>query len=682
MKGIADFALVQKVGTADEDSLSIGKTLSIARSSLASVPKFGSRTPESFLVSYGMSSRKGMMADVRDDATIYRFERMPLSYGDAAVDSTLLMIFDIIDGARYGDDDFFRKHYSTSSSAIIVSGDVDKDVVLSKMKMLSLMVRKRESDVKRPEYQWVSIDNASCSVRRDTTRGYSTVSVSYSSPRTPEQYMGTVLPTVNERLGDILGTVLKKRLYEEFRRQDIPVSRVTYRYVKSAERSGDEMYELSVYTGDGYVKQAVEVIGSVCSYIDHMGIGTDEYVDAKNEYLIDVYDEAKRPRLSNRYILDKCVSAFLYGSDLSVPMDRFNFFMSASVPDSTQTRLFNRFASELLDSTKNLSIDCVTPSAGISGESLVSAYSSAWKKESLSDEVRLYPAKCSDDMSVTDWNMKLKVDLERKEPVSGGVIWTFSNDMKVVYKRLKTDGLFYYAMLVRGGYSAMPDIRRGEGAFLSTVLETFDIAGLDSDDFHYMMNSAGITMSSSVTPSDIRLFGKAPRRSLPLMIRSLQAVANDRKVNMSSYDYMRKYMEVSLAVRKGSVADRMAAIDSLMCPSYIYSSEMSIENLSEDLPERAEAFFESQFSKVNDGVLVIVGDMEETAMKKFLQKELSAFRTRPASLGAPRPSYQPISGWCIYKGWGFPKRGCGHVHPYDIHGGKLYGGEGSGVGDT
>lgn len=648
MKGMADFALVQKVGTSDEDSLSAGKVLSIARSSIASVPKFGSRAPETFLVSYGMSSRKGMLVDVRDDATIYRFEKMPLAYGNSAVDSTLLMIFDIIEGTSFQNDDFFRKHYPTSSYAIIVSGDVNKDAVLSKMKMLSLMVPERKSDIARREYRWIPSDNASCTVKRDTTKGYSKVSVSYSSPRTPDKYMNTVLPAVNGRLGDILGTVLKKRLYEEFRQRDIPVSKVDYRYQKSSERSGDERYELSVYTAPDCVEQVVGVIGNVCSQVDRYGIGPGEYAGAKDEYLVDVYDEAKRPRLSNRKILDKCISSFLYGSDLSVPMDRFNFFMSAKMPDSTQTRFFNRFASELLDSTKNLSINCMTPYEGVSGERLVSVFESAWKNRTLSGNMHLYPAKCSDDMSSNVENVKLKVSSERKEPVSGGLLWTFSNGMKVVYKRLPTDGIFYYTMLLKEGYSAMPDIRRGEGAFLSSILETFDIAGLESDDFHYMMNEAGVTMSSSVTASGIKLYGKVPRPGLPVMMRSLKAVANDRTVNMDKYNYMRKCMEVSLAVRKGSVSDRMAAIDSLMCPSYIYSQEMSIENMSDDLPYRAEKFFESRFSQMNDGVLVIVGDMEETAMKKFLLKELGAFRTRPVSLYNPRPSYQPISGWSTY----------------------------------
>lgn len=648
MKGIVDFALVQKVGTAYEDSLSVGKVRSIARASLDSLPKFGSRAPEKFLVSYGMSSRKGMLVDVRDDATVYRFEKMPVSYGESAIDSTLLMIFDIIEGTPYRDDVFFRKNYPTGASAIIVSGDINKDVVISKMKMLSLMVGKRDPEVKRPEYQWIPSADAACSVKCDTARGYATVSVAYSSPRTPENYMNTMLPAMNERLGAILGSILKKRLYEEFKLAGIPVGSVDYRHVKSSETSGDERYELLVYTEDRYVEQVVGAIAGIYSYIDNKGVGTGEYAGARDEYFTDVYDEAKRPLLRNRYILDKCISAFLYGSDLSVPMDKFNFFISAQVPDSTQTRFFNRFVSELADRDKNLSIGCVTSSDEISCERLVSAFGAEWDKECASSTPRPLPGKNENAVLPEVTIEKFKVVKEKKEPVSGGLMWTFSNDMKVVYKRLPTDGMFYYTMLVKGGYSEMADLKRGEGAFLSDVLETFDVAGMDSESFHYMMKSAGITMSSSVTASDMRISGKAPRPSLSLMLQSLQAVANDRTVNREYYDYMRKCTAVSLAVRKGSVSERMAAIDSLMCPSYIYSSEKSIENLSDDLPERASVFFEEQFSKMNDGVLVIVGDMEETAMKRLLLKELAAFRTRPLSLGCPRPSYQPISGWSTY----------------------------------
>ena len=51
---------------------------------------------------------------------------------------------------------------------------------------------------------------------------------------------------------------------------------------------------------------------------------------------------------------------------------------------------------------------------------------------------------------------------------------------------------------------------------------------------------------------------------------------------------------------------------------------------------------------MNDGVLVIVGDMEETAMKRFLQRNLQGFKTEPMSSARIRLPYQPISGWTTH----------------------------------
>lgn len=645
-KGLADFALVQKVGYGQEDSLSRGKSVSIAKSSLSWLPKFNGRDPEKFLVTYGMSSRKGMLVDVREDATVYRFERLPLSHGDAAVDSTFLMIFDIIANESYRDDGFFKKWYGTSSQAIVVSGDVDKNAMVSKLKLLSLMVPERRSDGEKVPYKWEPKEEVSYSVTRNTSAKVSSITVTYISPRTPEEFMNTVLPSVSERLGDILGTVLRKRLYDEFRYNDIPVAEIGYRYVKSADMGGDERYEIKVTTEDVYVERAVAIIAEVCSYIDNNGIGVPEFNEAKNQYLIDVYAEAKQPLLSNRYNVDKCISSFLYGAEMAVPMERYNFFVSAKIPDSTQVRLFNNFTSELLDCTGNLSVQCVTSSGQVTEDRLMEAFETAWHKEAKSPYLRLYPEKGNAGVQVQA--EKLKLTSDRKEPVSGGRRWTFSNGMKVVYMRMPTDGIFYYTMLVRGGYSEMKDIRRGEGAFLASVLGTYDIAGLRSDDFNCMNAAAGISMSYSVNASDIRIYGKAPRPELPLMMESLKSLANRRTVNLENYEYMRRCMDVGLAAGSGSFSDRMAAVDSLLCPSYLYSSYMSAGNMSDDLPERAEVFFESQFSKMNEGVLVIVGDMEETAMRRFLQASLSGFRTRPSTLGNVKPSYQPVSGESTY----------------------------------
>lgn len=648
MKGVADFALVQKTAFGKADSMYAGYPLRIARESLDSLPKFGTRKPECFLADYGMDERRGRLVSADGNSTVYRFEGFSLSRGDVALDSTFLMMFDIVGGTRFSGDSTFAGMYPTAASAIVVSGDVDANAILSKLKLLSLMVPERKGDPVTVPYEWKPSDSADFSVVADTSLRYARADISYSSPRTPANYMGTVLPTVSERLGDMFGIILRKRLAAEFKSAGVPVGNMYFRYVRSSDTPGNERYVISFTTSPDMLGAAVGTAASVLSYLDSKGIGEEEYSVVRDEYLIDIYDESRRPAVPNRKYVDRCISSFLYGADMATPSEKFNFFMSSSLQDSTLTRLFNNFVSKLLDRDRNLSVRCATPSAGLSSGDISGIYRSAWDREAASSAVRLYPVRSADELPDNLQDNRIRLVSDRREHLTGGRLWTFSNGMKVIYKRQDTQGIIYYTLALKGGYSMMDGLRKGEGAFLSDVLETYDIAGMRSEDFHYLMSAEGITMSSRVGISDIRISGKAPRDAVPVMVKALKAVANNRSVNRDAYNYLKSSIEVELKAMSDRRRDRIAAIDSLMCPSYIYSSARTLADLGDDLPERANAFFESQFSHANEGVLVIVGDMEETAMRKLLQPLLSGFRTSRTPSSGIRLPYQPISGWSTY----------------------------------
>jgi hypothetical protein len=76
-----------------------------------------------------------------------------------------------------------------------------------------------------------------------------------------------------------------------------------------------------------------------------------------------------------------------------------------------------------------------------------------------------------------------------------------------------------------------------------------------------------------------------------------------------------------------------------MFPDYPYSSWRDVKALRDNLPDRAQLYFNDQFMRVNDGVLTIIGDMNEDYLKKMLVKWLGAFRTTGTGF-APRPKIQ------------------------------------------
>ena len=642
-KGMAEFAFVRRMAV--PDSLR-GRAVYDARYSVTDIPRFSPATVRDYAARYGASSamcRRSVPVHVRvtDDSAVYRFGTFPVSGGNVT-DSTLLLVFSIAEGQ---DTDV------PAQDAIIVAGDVDRDAVLSRMRLLSLVVPSRPEEV--PEdtsYVWKDRDTIICNVKTDTAAAVARISIGYLSPRTPREYMGTAVPVVSQHLTGILDRILCRRVETEMKRRGIPIADLRCRYAGSASGGGDEKYVISLSTDNSMTGQALEVLAEVLADADVNGVREKEYAGARNEYLVRQYRMALDPVTCNGRYVDECISSFLYGSAVVSKMDRFRFLVRGELPDSTGARLFNNFASELLDSTRNLTVSVtVADSARMTPDETAAIFRRAWERAAMNDTLTSYTVNLSDSLGLAEIPAeKLKVGRTVKEPVSGGTMWTFSNGMKVVYKRMQTGGIFYYDMMIRGGYSVVDDLRRGEGAFFSDILGTYDIAGLRSGDFHDLMLSEGITMSGEVTLSHLSLSGMAPRPSLTLLFKCLKSVANERSVNRETFAYYAACERLRLRARAGTMPARKAAIDSLMCPSYHYSSDKSPENLHPDACDRAAGLFDSHFSRADDGILMIVGDMEETAMKRFLQKNLSGFRTEPLAVARIRLPYQPISGWTTH----------------------------------
>ena len=645
-KGYADFALVQKVGRHDSDSSSLLSAVSVAKGNLAELPRFCTVKPQVFLSRKGFDAGKNGYVTVTDDATIYRFSDLKTSKGESVIDSTILAVFGIIEGKAYLGDSFFESYYGTDSQAIIIAGDIDVNSLNAKLRMLSYMVPARKSlVVKQDDYAWTPSDSMRVVVNTDSS-AVSSITVSYRSPRIPRQYMPTVLPYISEQLGSFLGIILEKRIHSAMKAEGIPYSDFNCRFRRSVAGPGDEVYSISLNVWNKDLYGALSAMASVLADLDETGATEEECHDAYAEHLVRIKNLVNACVTDNDVYINKCIASYLYDASLASAKDRFAFISGREIPDSTNMKLFNNFASRLMDSQRNLILTCDTGLEGADEESIGNAFLSAWKTGAA-----VYGAACSADQADTLKllvpEVKLKVKKSRGENTGGIVDWHFSNGMRVIYRKMATDGLMYYALVLRGGYSAMQDIGRGEGAFLSDMLGTSSIAGMSSESFGCLLRSNGIFMNADVSVSHISISGSAPSSRLPLVIKSLQAIANDRG-KYEDFDYFRSCSEVKIGAGSDGLAGRMTAIDSILCPDYNYSSCKTMQGLSNDLPSKSEDFFRQQFSKTNDGALVLVGDIPEENMKKMLLKMVGGFRTQNRAVANRSILYQPVSSEITY----------------------------------
>lgn len=609
-KGFADYALVRTVSLSNSDE----------RKALCNLPHFTDRKPWEFLADHGVGySTEGFYTE-EGPAGVFRFSNVPV-YNQSVADSTLLMLVDMAALSR-------------SSQAVIVSGDIVPSKLKERLNLLSMTVPQLESSSGSGYYKWSPREKKRCVLVTNPSSDVAVVSAIISSARTSRDLLNSPQPIVTSMYAELLGNVVSERVRREFRSRGIPLADVEFNYSGSGDDAEDERYRFMFYTSAKKVNEATDCFARILSDLDRRGAVLDEFVDARARLSGDIKGGKVIPEQDNASYVNRCVSAFLYGTNLASNDMIASMMTGNSIEAEKELPLFNSFVSALLDADKNLTLRFNVPDCGLDAESLGTTFAEAWMEGS--DRDYSYKKTFSDTLSLYDSKSKVKLRSEIREPISGGSLWTFSNGIKVLYKKTSQRGEFNYALMLRGGVASVPDIRNGESAFVGDMLSLDRVAGLNPYDFKAMLAANGITMSGSAGISDMRICGTAPKQKLRLLLRCLLSVSEKREPDKDAFRYYKQCESVRIDMQSLSARDVNSLMDSIMRPEYFFTERKYIERLAEDLPQRCEKYFDAQFDKVNDGLIVLMGDLDEEALKKELCRALGGFRVMKRF--AQRPS--------------------------------------------
>lgn len=621
-KLFVDIALVQKVGLRNELPSESGMAVNCARGWLDSLPMFSGRSPYSFLASSGVSFGKDGYVSVSDRSTVFRFSKVPVIGDQEIVDSTLLMVMDIARQGKVSENPFVRRNYTTANQAVVVSGDIDSAEILKKLKTLSLMVphsdslsQLADSSVTVPLHDTITITTGH--------NGLCSVVAHFSSERVPEQHIGTVLPFMSARLWNEASEILKYRISEELELSSIPVASVNFSYKGSGDHSGDEQYSMEILVRNSDSAYVSSVVKAVFADIAQNGIPAEEYAFARTKINRCLKLTGHFGGRGNSVYADRCISSFLYGLPIVSDKDYSEFFLTSAMSDDTGAKLLAEYIKGLSERV----------ASGASADFL--------KAES-------YVISDRDTLSLPSPSLKVSVRRVRADKITGGASWLFQNGMTVIYKKMPTDGRIYYSYDLRGGYSTVSDLQKGEGAYFSDVLMTGKFCGIPGRTLQSLLMKNGVSLDAEVNMTDLRLSGVTTSDKFDLALKSLLAVSNGRTDDHRATEYKMECEKLRLRSLKGSYTERLAIIDSILCPGYAYSKEKCPDGIVPDIADHAAEFFEKQFSKANDGAIVIVGDIDETDLRKKLQNYIGGFRTRDYAPGRPAVLYQPIAGAATY----------------------------------
>ena len=638
-KGVADFALVQRTGSRTSSDI---QAIALAKNVLADVPQIGRGiSPQKFFSSNGSNPGVDGYVKVDDECTLYRFAGMNLTQNASSLDSALVVLIGMADKLAKSDG---QKWYSASDNAIIISGDIDSKSVVSKLHMLSFLTPAADSQP-RKSYVWEGADTPSYLVQKTSKSDFSEVKVMWRAPRVPAQYVGTLQPYIQKMYIAMLGSIATERIKAAFKQADLPYAGVTYRHSSSSDKAGDEKFMVKVVIEPETLETAIDIVSQTLSALETNGASSEELEIARRRYLRRFGMRVTKPVKENSDYVDLCVNAYLLGIPVVNKPDVFKAYTANAVEPEKQQALFKNIADALMDPRANLTLTCTTPE-DITSARVETIFQSAWE----SGKSLLPPPgiQVSDTLSAVVVSPKVTIKQAKKDPLSGGMTWTFSNGFKVIYKKMDTAGTLYWSLGLGGGYGSIQDLSKGEGAFVGDVLKLCRISGMSGEDFWKFMELGKIDINVKVSLSSTVVSGMVPAENTRLMLRSLLALANERELDKVAYEVYMRNEQLRLAASVGSPEDRKAVMDSLMCPNYKFSPIKSRGKLNEALLEKAERFYEDRFSKMNDGTLVLVGDMDESQLKKELLAYVGLFRTDKSAFYRPATGYQPVSGWSTH----------------------------------
>lgn len=626
--GFADFALVQK-GEPNEDS---------GRDALSELSHFDRILPYKYLASKGVGYRQRGYIETTKYYQAFRFDDVPVS-DKTVCDSLCLMIFNI--ASLY-----------PQTQAVIISGDIDSKALKDRMTALSMLTVPRKEKAQMPKYDFSPNGERTIVTSEAVVPSVAAFQVSFAAPRPPVTLMNTVQPLMNQLYADIFGTVLKEHAARIFRESGVSLLESGFQYRSAAESPAEERYTFVVRVPRNEIEAAIPVLARILADIDNNGITREEYEIAKRESLVELTRASYTPSTNSSYV-ERCMASYLYGANLAPEKTLKDFFDSRKLSGEKETQLFNSYVQSLVSKNHNVSVRYDTPYSELPKGKVAMLFDQAWDSYDFSLIHSPAPAvgtqaKSANTVQKAAKKDKVKLTFTSSEPITGGELWTFSNGMEVIYRREKGSGRFDYALMLRGGYASAGEINPGEGAFVSDLLAMSKIDGRTSREFYGYLRSNGIRMTPSVSLSDLRIVGSAPSDKMETVMDAIYSVARRREPDTMAFSRYLKEEPLRIDITRKRQAGLYEVMDSLLAPFYKYSTHKEIDNIEKDLPQRAERYFHKQFSHFNDGVLIIVGDIDKETLKSQLCSSLGSFPTGPALSVRPLINYPLRSGWSTY----------------------------------
>ena len=708
-KGQADFYILHDVGAIQEDDNQQGLAHFLEHMAFNGTKNLPKKTLIEYLEKIGVKFGANLNAATSWDYTIYLMKDVPVQR-ESVIDTTLLILHDwsqfialepeemdaergvimnelrqrdgaswrstinmlktvgkgtkyeernligYLDGLKsFNHDDlssFYHKWYRPDYQAVMVVGDIDVDLVESKIKALMADIPAPAADAAQKEVIVIP-DNEEpiISVFTDKEMPYSQLMfIDKRSPMFPKELNNTVQKEMIDIIMEYIDVMGDARFQEMAMQPDAPFTRASIGNGSFGICPTLEMTSFSAMAHEGQLATAAEAIFTEAERIRRHGFTFSEYERAQNELLRSAERKYtnRNDRRNNEFI---SVYQSNFQKNTPMPDAETEWQIDSMLIKQVPLEIINQFCSQLISADgKNRVIIVNAPEKeGLANPSEAEVLD-IMRKVAASEIAAFEDNSVSEPLIAEDVVLNGSPVVATAENATLGTIeWTLGNGAKVVVKptQLKADEILLNAY-ADGGTSIIADEDFYTASFMSTIAAMSGVSKFSMVDLRKQLSGKTANIGLSVDDYEHSIGGNCSPKDLETMLQLLYLRFTAPRFDEGDFTTLKKQytaMIENMLTNPDYISED--AVIKTLYNNNLRKQIISLDVLNAISFERLPDVYNTLYSNAADFRFTFVGNVDPETLKPLVEKYIGSLPSSGSHLAWKDDGVRPATGTVI-----------------------------------
>ena len=682
VKGHADFAVAQKVGTSVEGNGQKGMSRMMELLSVRGTRNFTDSTIVKYLNSIGVPG-KNIIFQTNADDIVYTIENVPVGRQNT-MDSTLLILYnwmasinideeDIVqtvpmlknslieewDAQKRIDDkimkglypkspyaksitveqinglegystkelrNFYYQWFRPDLQAVFVVGDVDAAKVETQIKSIFATIPKPLKAEKRDWYKPKIAQGTQVMIEKDPEYNKTSVSINFLREPLVAKYKLTSVPYIESYFDGAISSLLLQRIQSGIVEQNLPISNVAIERGNFMDMANLGTFSISFETLPEAVYSAISFMSGEINRLARYGFNNQEFSNSREIHfreLENIYDN--RFRQPNSLFMKRLKDNYLQG--LSLASIEMHFEIMKEILYTLRTEQLNNYASALLGQKDGVVISCCMPQAeGIEELSVERIQNSFVNSLSKSEYKGKGNALVTWPKYVEDGGQG-EILNQVTDPVTGAYVYSLSNGIRVIYKQTagSSDTISFKAVSKGGLSVARENFGKEMEFYISDIANLSEIGGLSRSVWDKLFSYNGLSLNAKINSHLEMLEGYSVAASLEKLFHIVHLNFTQRKGDFNSFEIYRKGKSYEALYHNLSPVSVFE--DSVRY--YNSSNKRFVPEYSKEYVDKMDYFkiqnaIDERFANPSDFVFIFAGNADPEQFREYVLKYLGS----------------------------------------------------------